>query len=193
MPATIEGAKNLKKEYAGGFDHFIKSGIVPIVRNAVRLSANLRSAQEAYTTLALFQQAVEDQLRNGPYVTKSDTVRISKSTGDVEEQKVTVIVRDEKTGEPLRLNNRFQELGCEVLEAVIDVPNFDKKVEDMIAKRKDEAMLTELSKQSALRAKQDAITAIEQGKADVAKAEADALVVITSYSIHYTKLYEEYY
>ena len=37
--------------------------------------------------------------------------------------------------------------------------------------RKDEAMKTELAKQSAIRAKQDAITAEEQGKANVAKAK----------------------
>ncbi len=77
LPTTIEGAINLKKEYALGFDHFIQSGVVPIVNNAIKLSANLRSAQDAYTTLALFQQAVEDQLRNGIYVTKSDKVIIT--------------------------------------------------------------------------------------------------------------------
>ena len=177
MPSTPELAIKLKKEYSGGYEHFIRSGVVPVVTNAVKLSANLRSAQDAYTTLAIFQQAVEDQLKNGPYLTKSDTVKITKSTGDVEEQKVTTIVMDEVTGLPKRLNNRFSELGCEITEAVIDVPDFDEKVQEMISKRKDEAMLTELSKQSALRAKQDAITTVEQGKADVAKAEAAALVV----------------
>jgi len=55
------------------------------------------------------------------------------------------------------------------LECVIDVPVFDIKVEETIAKRKDEAMKTELAKQEAIRAKQDAITAEEQGKANVAK------------------------
>ena len=41
----------------------------------------------------------------------------------------------------------------------------------MIAARKDEAMKTELAKQSAIRAKQDALTAEEQGKANVATAK----------------------
>ncbi len=177
LPMTEKEVIALKKEYSGGFDHFIRAGIVPIVTNAVKLSANLRSAQDAYTTLAIFQQAVEDQLKNGPYLTQSDTVEIIKSTGDKERQKVTVIVYDKKTGLPLRLNNRFAELGCDVTEAIIDVPDFDKKVEEMISKRKDEAMKTELSKQSALRARQDAITTAEQGKADVAKANATALVL----------------
>jgi hypothetical protein len=170
LPATVEGAINLKNEYSEGFDHFIRSGIVPIVNNAVKLSANLRSAQDAYTTLALFQQAVEDQLRNGIYKTKSDKIQKTTSTGDVEEQRVTVLVYG-PDGQPLRTPNRLQQLGCEVLECVIDVPQFDAKVEEMIAKRKDEAMKTELAKQEAIRAKQDAITAEQQGLANVAKAK----------------------
>jgi len=179
LPVTPEGAINLKKEYSEGFDHFIRSGIVPIVNNAIKLSANLRSAQDAYTTLALFQQAVEDQLRNGIYVTKSDKIQKTTSTGDVEEQRVTVLVYG-NDGQPLRTPNRLQQLGCEVLECVIDVPQFDTKVEEMIAKRKDEAMKTELAKQEAIRAKQDAITAEQQGLANVAKAKYEQEVVKVS-------------
>jgi hypothetical protein len=170
LPNTQEGAINLKREYAAGFEHFIQSGVVPIVNNAIKLSANLRSAQDAYTTLALFQQAVEDQLRNGIYVTKSDKVVITRSNGDTEEQKITAIVYG-ADGQPLRMPNRLQQLGCEVLECVIDVPAFDSKVEEMISKRKDEAMKTELAKQEAIRAQQDAITAEQQGLANVAKAK----------------------
>lgn len=179
LPTNPASAIHLKNEYAGGFSHFIQSGVVPIVNNAIKLSANLRSAQDAYTTLALFQQAVEDQLRNGIYVTKSDKVTITRSTGDTEEQRITAIVYDkyDKDGkpapdaQPLRMPNRLQQLGCEVLECVIDVPAFDTKVEEMIAKRKDEAMKTELAKQEAIRAQQDALTAEQQGLANVAKAK----------------------
>lgn len=176
LPSTVEGAIELKREYAQGYEHFIRSGIVPIVQNAIKLGANLRSAQDAYTTLALFQQAVEDQLKNGIYVTKSDKVENITSTGDVEEQRVTVLVYGED-GQPLRTPNRLQQLGCEVLECVIDVPAFDPKVNEMIAARKDEAMKTELAKQSAIRAKQDALTAEEQGKANVATAKYKEEVV----------------
>jgi len=190
LPSSQEGAINLKREYANGFDHFIQSGIVPIVNNAIKLSANLRSAQDAYTTLALFQQAVEDQLRNGIYVTKSDKISKTTSTGDVEEQRVTVLQYDPMTNQPLRTPNRLQQLGCEVLECVIDVPQFDAKVEEMIAKRKDEAMKTELSKQEAIRAKQDALTAEQQGLANVAKAKYEKEVEKVQEVTTAQKLYE---
>lgn len=160
----------LIEEYSRGYEHFITSGVLPVIRNAVKLSANLRSAQDAYTTLALYQQAVQDQLENGVYVTYSAVDTIISATGDVETRQVTKVKLD-SNGMPMRSPNRLQELGCEVLECVIDVPDFDPKVEEMIALRKDEAMKTELAKQSALRAKQDAITAEQQGLANVAKAK----------------------
>ena len=189
LPSTVEGAIELKREYAQGYEHFIRSGIVPIVQNAIKLGANLRSAQDAYTTLALFQQAVEDQLRNGIYVTKSDKVERTTATGDLEEHRVTVLVYGED-GEPLRTPNRLQQLGCEVLECVIDVPSFDSKVDEMIAARKDEAMKTELAKQSAIRAKQDALTAEQQGLANVAKAKYEKEVEKVKEVTDAQKLYE---
>jgi len=190
LPTTVEGAIELKREYAQGYEHFIRSGIVPIVQNAIKLGANLRSAQDAYTTLALFQQAVEDQLRNGIYVTKSDKIEKTTATGDIEEHRVTVLVYDTITGEPLRTPNRLQQLGCEVLECVIDVPTFDEKVDEMIAARKDEAMKTELAKQSAIRAKQDALTAEQQGLANVAKAKYEKEVEKIKEVTDAQKLYE---
>jgi hypothetical protein len=183
LPETVEGYFELKKEFAGGYDHFIQSGVVPIVKNAVKLAANLRSAQDAYTTLALFQQAVEDQLRNGIYMTESKTILVERTTGEPEERQVTAIVyypEDSKevdeygqslAGQPKRIADRFKDLNCEVNECVISIPEFDAKVTEMIDRRKEEAMKTELAKQAAIRAQQDALTAEEQGKANVATAK----------------------
>ena len=176
LPSTQEGLIALQGEYAEGYDHFIRSGVVPVIQNAVKLSANLRSAQDAYTTLALFQQAIDDQLENGIYLTQSEVKEFVTATGDIESRQTTQIMKD-SSGNYLRKANRIQELKCEVLECVIDVPTFDPTVEASIAARKDEAMKTELSKQEALRAKQEAITAEEQGKSNVATAKYTEEVV----------------
>lgn len=159
--------KKLLEDFAGGYDHFVTAGVVPVIRNAVRLGANLRSAQDAYTTLALYQQAVKDQLQNGIYVSYAAIDTVVNATGDVETKQITKISLD-NNGKALREPNSLQLLGCTVIECVIDIPVFDDKVIEMINKRKEEAMLTELSKQTALRAKQAAITAEEEGLAAVA-------------------------
>ena len=58
LPVSDEKLIQIRKNYAGGFDHFITNGIVPVVQNAFRIAANLRGAQESATTLALFQQRI---------------------------------------------------------------------------------------------------------------------------------------
>ena len=170
LPQDPDKILNLKREYAQGYDHFIRSGLVPIISNVIKLSANLRSAQDAYTTLALFQQDVQDQLENGIFVTKSAIKTVTRETGDKEEFKVTEVVRDENEV-PMRLSNKLTELGCSVEQCVISIPEFDPKVTESIAKRKEATMATELAKQEAIKAKQDAITAAEKGKASVATAK----------------------
>lgn len=189
LPTTSEGCLRLIKEYEGGYEHFIRSGVVPIVNNAVKLGANLRSAQDAYTNIATFQQAVDDQLRNGIYVTKLENIITTNESGETVKQSYTVIVLD-KDGNPLRVKTRLQELGCEIAECVIDIPDFDEQVKNQIAARKDEAMKTELAKQSALRAKQDAITSEEQGKANVAKAKYEREVEKVKEVTDAQKVYE---
>ena len=179
LPRGDVQRKALKNEFAEGYNHFIESGLKPVINNAIKLAANLRTAQDAYTTLAQFQFAISDQLENGMYMTRAVTKTIERETGDKEEVKVTEILYDTATGQPLRQTSRILELGAYVTECVIEVPQFDDKVEQMIAKRKDEAMKTELAKQEAIRAKQDAITAEQQGLANVAKAKYEREVELT--------------
>ena len=111
----------LLDEYSRGYSHFIESGVLPVIRNAVKLSANLRSAQDAYTTLALYQQAVQDQLENGVYVTYSAVDTITNATGDFETRQVTKIKLD-KNGNPLRTPNRLPGRTCAKFSINLIVP-----------------------------------------------------------------------
>ncbi len=170
LPLTQKQLLIIRKEYPGGYEEFILAGLLPTIKNAIKLSANLRTAQEAYTTLALFQQDVEDQLTNGMFRTKSVTKIITNAAGDREKIKRTEVVKD-SNNMAIRIPSTLQVLGCIVAECVISPPEFDPSVEKAIADRKDEAMKTELSKQTAIRAKQETITIKEQGKANVARAQ----------------------
>ncbi len=189
LPTQPSDRLYLKNEFADGYDHFIESGLKPVVNNAIKLAANLRTAQDAYTTLAQFQFAISDQLENGMYKTKMVTKYITRETGDIEEIRSTEVLIDTLTGLPYREANRILELGAVVTECVIEVPQFDSKVEEMISRRKDEAMKTELAKQAAIRAKQDAITSEQQGLANVAeekyKKEVTKIAAVTEASKRY--------
>lgn len=164
IPDNKEAMKDIWKGYAGGYDHFVTKGIVPVVENAIRLSANLRDAQTAYTTIAILQSDIQDQLRFGTFRTTSETVLDTSATGEVEKRKVT-IKKIGENGQPEREKHILMDLGCRVTQCQIKVPNFDKKVQQAISKRKEAALKTEIAKQEAIQAEQDAKTIAAKGKA----------------------------
>ena len=84
LPQNEQGMLKIRNEYAGGYEHLVSNGIVPVASNAIKLSANLRSSQDAITTLAVFQRDVEDQLMLGIYETRSVEKWVHKVTGDSE-------------------------------------------------------------------------------------------------------------
>jgi regulator of protease activity HflC (stomatin/prohibitin superfamily) len=167
-----EAMKNILKEFAGGFSHFVRNGIVPAVNNSVKLSANLRSEQDAYTSLASYQADVEDQLQNGIWKTKSVEKVVTKLTGETERRKITEVVLGDD-GSPIRKDNILQSLGCIVTQCQINQPIFDPATEKAITMRKQQSLETEVAKQEAIRAEQDAKTAEAKAKAMVAKKRAE--------------------
>lgn len=171
LPLDESGMTDIFKNYAGGFDHFVRNGIVPVVNNAVKLAANLRSEQDAYTAIASFQEDVSDQLTNGIYMTESKEVVKIRETGEEERVRITVVKKD-KNGNPIRKDNVLQNLGCSVTQCQIEIPQFDPAVEKAIALRKQQSLETEIAKQKALRAEQDALTAVADAKARVAQERA---------------------
>jgi len=170
LPQDPEKMKLIRQKFAGGYEHFIRSGVVPVIANIIKLSANLRSSQEAYTTLAIFQKDIEDQLRNGRYVTQSVEKWVVKATGDSERVKLTEIVPGDN-GLPKCVEHDLMVLGCKVQIQELEVPEFDQKTVEMIGRRKDESLQTELRRQEAIRAEQEAITAEKMGKAAAMKVK----------------------
>lgn len=164
LPNNQEDMKELWKQYSGGYNHFVSKGIVPVVENAVRLSANLRDAQSAYTTIAILQADIQDQLKNGIFITESETILDTNMTGDIEKRKITT-KKLGKDGQPLRERHILQEIGCKVTQCQIKVPEFDEKVTQAIAQRKQASLNTEIAKQQAIQAEQDAKTIAAKGKA----------------------------
>ena len=76
-------------------------------------------------------------------------------------------MNDAKTGLPVRRSTILEALGCSVTQCQIEVPSFDENVANMIKQRRDQSIQTEISKQAAIRAEQDKITAEKQGQAAV--------------------------
>jgi regulator of protease activity HflC (stomatin/prohibitin superfamily) len=170
VPGTANQIIELQRRFSGGYNHFITNGVVPVVENAVRLAANLRTAQEGYTTLAAFQSDIEDQLKNGIFMTKVATEITTNDAGETEKIRKTERQLD-SLGNPIRSKHALQELGCRVVQCQIKVPAFDKNVEQAIMEQKQASLRTQIAKQEALKAEQEAKTIAAKGQAEATAAK----------------------
>lgn len=156
----------------------VKADLVrQIVTSALRQTASMFPPEEVYSTRRSdFIQLVNEQIKFGIYATTfTEQMRRDEDGSNFMYRAVTV--RRTEDGKPLIAEpSTFQRYKVDLIQLVINDIQFDEKTNELIAERKKADQQKVVAKANAERAKQDAITAEEQGKANVALAEAEALV-----------------
>lgn len=154
-----------------------KQLVKQVVENAIRQTSSLFSAEEVYSLRrADFVYLINEQIKDGLYATTYQEVPTKDEDGNTSIKR-TMLIKQDKNGNPIIAEQSlFKRYGIELLQVKIDDPKFDEKTNDLIAERKKADQQKVVAKANAERAKQDAITAEEVGKANVATAEAAALV-----------------
>jgi len=149
-----------------------------VVAEALMQTATLMKAEESYSTRrAEFTSLIENQIRNGIYETISEErVELDSEGNDFIEREVRVKL-DEDGMPTVRKESPFLRYDIEILQFIIKDIDFDPTIDALIAKKKEAEQQKVVARTNAERAKQDAITEMEQGKARIAKAEADELVI----------------
>jgi len=163
----------LHRDYRG-YETVRQNMIRPMVRAALMQTASLMRAEESYSTRrAEFAKLAEEQVRKGIF----DTISTEKKTADVEGNDFierAVQVATDKSGAPIISNpSPLTQYGIEIVQFTIAEIDFDKSMDDLIAQKKAAEQQKVVARANAEKAKQDAITAEEQGKAMVAKAKAE--------------------
>ncbi len=146
--------------------------ILPVVRNALRATANLMSARESYSDKRLdFINWARDQVQYGLYDTE-ESVKETKDpiTGEVVTKRIKVIKRD-KDGHPVRLMDPLLHTGITLDNFEIKQFVYDKVVRDQISSQQQAYMSVETARANAAKAEQDALTVEAQGKAKVMEAK----------------------
>ena len=158
MPVKPEDQLKLHKDYRG-FDNVMNGLVEKLIYASMKQTASLMKAEQFYSTRREeFRSLSETQIKEGIFETF-----INHKISDDE---VKVQIRYDSKGRPvISAKSLLSEYGIEINQLLIDEVAFDEVTEGLIAKRKE-----------AEKAKQDRITAEEQGKAKVASAEADKLV-----------------
>jgi len=156
----------------------VKADLVrQIVTSALRQTASMFPPEEVYSTRRSdFIQLVNEQIKFGIYAT-TFTEQMRRDEDGSNFMYRAVSVRRNAEGKPIIAEpSTFKRYGIELIQLVINDIQFDEKTNELIAERKKADQQKVVAKANAERAKQDAITAEEQGKANVALAEAEALV-----------------
>lgn len=149
-----------------------------VVASAIKQTATLFKAEEVYSTRRSdFIQLVNDQIKKGIYATTYSEKMALDENGQRFIDRIVVPKADAAGNIIISEVSAFKRYNVELVQLVINDVDFDAKTTELIAKRKEAEQEQVVAKAKAERAKQDTITTQEQGKANVADAEAKALVI----------------
>ncbi len=194
IPSNPENLLHLALEYRSQ-DNLVSSSMMPAIREVLRNSARMISAQEYIMGKGgVFEQAVSDQMQNGIYELEirsyRDTSRMAFQTPDQRQLENNSVVRNEvlkmldKSGNPIRKLNDFIKYGIEVSQVVVDNVDPEQKFKDLLDQQRDAAGKANVARQEAQRAQYEKEKIIAQGESKKAETrvakEVDQLNILVA-------------
>ncbi len=152
--------------------------IKSVTEEGMNLTAGLMSSEEAYAEKrSIFTQWSSQQISKGKFQTRLEKITsVDEGTGKKVTKNVPVISYG-KDGLPIHLASDLADYGIAVNGFQITDWDFEPKTLQQIATKREATMAIITAIANAERAKQDAITSEEQGKANVMSAKYEKEVV----------------
>jgi len=177
LPGDEETMLHLHKAFRsnrGVSQKLIKS----VTEEGMNLTAGLMSSEEAYAEKrSIYTQWASQQIAKGKFQTRLEKVRtVDEGTGKTVTKNVPVISYGED-GLPVHLESDLTNYGVSVNGFQITDWDFEPKTLQQIATKREATMAIITAIANAERAKQDAITSEEQGKANVMTAKYQKEVI----------------
>lgn len=177
MPTNPEKQKELHRDYAN-YKNVERDLIVRNVAEALSNTATYMVAEDSYAAgRATFSDLAMQQLKDGIYKTSTKIVDVIDADGTKFKKKEIRVVYDENGNPVIQKPSLLKYYGIEILQFVVNDFEYDDKINELIARKKDAEQNKVVAMANAEKAKQDAITAEEQGKARIAEARANAEVM----------------
>jgi len=176
LPSNPEQQKELHRDYAN-YSNVERDLIVRNVAEALSNTATYMVAEDSYAAgRAIFSDLAMQQLKEGIFKTNTKTVEVTDTDGTKFKKKEIKVVYDEEGNPIIQKKSLLKHYGIEILQFVVNDFEYDDKINELIARKKDAEQNKVVAQANAEKAKQDAITAEEQGKARIAEAKANAEV-----------------
>lgn len=145
-----------------------------VVTEALMQTAPLMRAEDSYSTRrSEFTDYAEQQIVEGIFETVSKRVKEKDADGNEFIVAEVNISRTEKGLPIVRKDSPLKQYGIEIVQFVIKDIDFDQTIDALISKKKEAEQQKVVAQANAERAKQDAITAREQGNARIATEKAN--------------------
>ena len=146
--------------------------VLPVVRNALRLTANLMSARESYSEQrADFVFWTWDQVQNGLYETEEETRKVVDLVSGQEVTKTFKIIKKNDGGSLVYQRNPLKGLGITLVNFEVKLFDYTDKVRAQIGTQQTALMAVATARAKAQQAEQEALMAEAEGKANVARAK----------------------
>ncbi len=145
-----------------------------VVTEALMQTAPLMRAEDSYSTRrSEFTDYAENQIVEGIFETVSKRVKEKDADGNEFIVAEVNISRNDKGLPIVRKDSPLKQYGIEIIQFVIKDIDFDQTIDALISKKKEAEQQKVVAQANAERAKQDAITAREQGNARIATEKAN--------------------
>ena len=160
------------------YDKIQSDLIRQVITEALMQTATLMKAEESYSSRrSEFTPMAEEQIRRGIFETVAEEHIYTNLEGKEFIERTVKVKYDDSGTAVVRKISPFIRYNIEILQFVIKDIDFDATIDSLIAKKKEAEQQRIVAQANAERAKQDAITAEEQGKARIAIARADGEVI----------------
>ncbi len=160
------------------YDKIQSDLIRQVITESLMQTATLMKAEESYSTRrSEFTAFAEEQIRRGIFETVAEERIYTNLEGKEFIERSVKVKYDDAGNAVIRKVSPFVRYDIEILQFVIKDIDFDATIDSLIAKKKEAEQQKIVAQANAERAKQDAITAEEQGKAQIAVARAAEEVI----------------
>jgi len=174
--STTEDTQKLVHKHFKSYDAIVSDLIRQHVASSLKQTASLMQAESTYSSRrSEFLSLTEQQIVQGIFETEPTVKRVKDVNGNDFIKRGVRILKDKSGSFVVKKNSPFIRYGIEILDFNVKEIDFDKTIDALISKKKEAQQKMVVAKAKAEEAKQNAITAEEQGKEDIAKAKAEEL------------------
>ncbi|MFK7807876.1 MAG: SPFH domain-containing protein, partial [Saprospiraceae bacterium] len=153
-------------------DHLAATGLAPYTRECLKYSTQLMESEQHYSGgMSKLSNDFRDQLDNGQYVVDNfeNTIRDS-TTGELTKTYENRIRMDDNNL-PVRNSNDLRDMGIVVRTHNIINVDYEKQVEEKLAKKIEASTRESVSKQNLITAQQEELTAAAEGRKRLVEIE----------------------